>query len=66
VQNPYISRTGAVSPSNGARYADRNQTHPGMVKAGGVVTAAFASIGWGWGGNFNSIKDYQHFSASGR
>ena len=36
-----------------------------MIKAGDVVVSAFGSIGWGWGGNFNSIKDYQHFSATG-
>ena len=35
-------------------------------EAGDAVTQAFASIGWGWGGNWNSLKDYQHFSANGR
>ena len=24
------------------------------------------SIGWGWGGRWTSVQDYQHFSASGR
>jgi D-alanyl-D-alanine carboxypeptidase len=33
---------------------------------GDAVVAAFASIGWEWGGNWVSLKDYQHFSASGR
>jgi len=30
------------------------------------VVAAFARIGWEWGGNWNSLKDYQHFSHNGR
>ena len=37
-----------------------------LIRAGDVVTGAFGAIGWGWGGNFKSFKDYQHFSASGR
>jgi hypothetical protein len=35
-----------------------------MVETGAVQ--AFASVGWGWGGNWTSPKDYQHFSATGR
>ena len=31
-----------------------------------VVVRAFARIGWEWGGDWSSAKDYQHFSASGR
>ena len=27
---------------------------------------AFASIGWEWGGDWQSLKDYQHFSLNGR
>jgi len=27
---------------------------------------AFKAIGWGWGGDWISVRDYQHFSASGR
>jgi D-alanyl-D-alanine carboxypeptidase len=28
---------------------------------GDVVTAAFAAEGFGWGGDYTSLKDYQHF-----
>ncbi len=34
--------------------------------AAGPVVAAFARIGWEWGGDWNSAKDYQHFSENGR
>ncbi|MDQ3570874.1 MAG: M15 family metallopeptidase [Actinomycetota bacterium] len=65
VQNPYVSG-GRVSPPAGAVYADRSLRRPGMIHAGDAVVRAFASIGWGWGGNWGSAKDYQHFSATGR
>ena len=65
VQNPYVYRDGHVLDPNAAPFTDRNRTDPGMIKPGDVVVSAFAAIGWGWGGNFNSIKDYQHFSATG-
>jgi len=27
---------------------------------------AFAGVGWSWGGDWHSLKDWQHFSANGR
>jgi len=38
---------------------------PGMIEAGDVVVSAFAEMGWAWGGNWNTLKDWMHFSASG-
>jgi hypothetical protein len=35
-----------------------------MIHRGGVVVRAFAAIGWEWGGDWHSLKDYQHFSQS--
>jgi hypothetical protein len=63
--NPYVSGS-YVAPPGGAPYVDRTVDAPGMVRAGDVVVRAFASIGWGWGGDYSSVKDYQHFSATGR
>ena len=37
-----------------------------MITEGDVVTQAFDRIGWEWGGRWSSLKDYQHFSATGR
>jgi poly-gamma-glutamate synthesis protein (capsule biosynthesis protein) len=31
-----------------------------------VPAQAFVSVGWQWGGDWISPKDYQHFSANGR
>ena len=65
VQNPYVRGT-AVEPEAGRAYLDRSRVRPGMVTTGDVVVRAFAAAGWEWGGDFRTLKDYQHFSASGR
>jgi len=64
-ENPSVEN-GQVSPPAGAPYADRSRNAKGMIHAGDVVVRAFAAVGWGWGGNWNSPKDYQHFAATGR
>jgi D-alanyl-D-alanine carboxypeptidase-like protein len=65
VENPYVDGS-HVSPPAGAAFLDRTQPRPGLIRTGDAVVRAFAEVGWGWGGNFNSAKDYQHFSATGR
>ena len=63
IQNPFLSSSGRVDPPAGAQYLDRSDLRPGMVS--NAVVAAFAAIGWGWGGDWSSPIDYQHFSATG-
>ncbi len=65
VQNPYVRGT-VIQPPAGAAYVDRSLDLPGMIHAGDRVFAAFEAIGWSWGGDWISSKDYQHFSATGR
>jgi poly-gamma-glutamate synthesis protein (capsule biosynthesis protein) len=70
VQNPYV-QTGSVAPPAGQRYADLDRSPgadvpPGVVRAGDPVVRAFAAIGWEWGGEWTTSKDYQQFSLSGR
>jgi hypothetical protein len=65
VENPYVDGQGTVLPPNGKAYADRSDVRPGMAVAGSALNAAFASVGWGWGGTW-STPDYQHFSSTGR
>jgi hypothetical protein len=66
IQNPYVAASGRVSPHAGQSYVDRSRRAPGMIHSGDATVRAFASIGWGWGGNWKASKDYQHFSATGR
>lgn len=65
VQNPYIASDRTVLPPAGAEWVERTQNVRGMIHDGDVVVRAFAAIGWEWGGHYRSIKDYQHFSATG-
>jgi hypothetical protein len=63
-QNPYV-KGHLVLPELARAYTDRTWRRPGMIFANGPVVAAFRSVGWGWGGNFRTLKDYMHFSANG-
>jgi hypothetical protein len=69
VQNPYV-RPGRIDPPAGRRFAavDRGRSAPvalGVIRAGDLPVTAFARIGWEWGGDWVSSKDYQHVAAPG-
>ncbi|WP_426573063.1 M15 family metallopeptidase [Aquihabitans sp. McL0605] len=66
VQNPYVTRSGTILPPAAKPWADRTLRVPGMIHAKGAVRAAFAAIGWSWGGAWTDPKDYQHVSLTGR
>jgi hypothetical protein len=66
IENPYISGTGEVFPKEGQAFVKRTGSPPGMIEPNDVVVRAFAAIGWEWGGNWHSIQDFMHFSATGR
>lgn len=63
--NPY-RKGDLVLPELASAYLDRGWRRPGMVHDGGVVVQAFEDIGWTWGGDFDTLEDYMHFSATGR
>jgi hypothetical protein len=62
-QNPYVNGD-VVLPELASSYLEREWKRPGMIN--GQVVRAFDSIGWSWGGAWQSLKDYQHFSQNGR
>lgn len=68
-QNPY-QKDDLVIPALASSYLDRADLRPGMIvrgdPAGDEVIAAFADIGWRWGGDWNSLKDYTHFTRNNR
>jgi len=64
-QNPY-KKGSLVIPELSTSYLDRSNDRPGMVHHGDLVWQAFHDIGWGWGGDWSSLKDYTHFSSNGK
>ncbi len=64
LQNPYVSG-GTTVHLKSRPYLDRNSGDPHIITSSGPVVAAFARIGWKWGGSWNT-KDYQHFSENSR
>jgi peptidoglycan LD-endopeptidase CwlK len=56
LQNPYVK--GKLTLPPGAKY---DPDAPGTLTAEHPVTKAFLARGWEWGGNWKSLKDYQHF-----
>ena len=60
VQNPYV-RGDTVLPPAGRDYVSRGRPARGLIRRGDACHRPFASRGWTWGGDFRSLKDYQHF-----
>ncbi len=62
--NPYV-KADLVLPELASAYLDRDDVRSGMIAPGDAVTEAFAAIGWEWGGNWRTLKDWMHFSRDG-
>jgi hypothetical protein len=65
VQNPYVAG-GTVLPSAGRAYLDRTHPELGKIREGDAFVRAVDAVGWGWGGRWRTVKDYQHISSTGR
>ncbi|WP_227589893.1 M15 family metallopeptidase [Demequina pelophila] len=63
-QNPFF-RDGFVFPELASAYLDRSWLRPGMIETHMAIVAAFEEIGWSWGGSWDHLDDWMHFSASG-
>ncbi len=63
--NPYVTYekdgTEKVSPVAALGYADRSVNFPYKIDEEDLCCRLFKEHGFIWGGNWNSLKDYQHF-----
>lgn len=63
--NPYVTYekdgTQKVSPVAALGYADRSVSFPYKIDEEDLCCRLFKEHGFIWGGNWNSLKDYQHF-----
>ena len=67
IQNPYVSKKGKISHTASLKYKIREQKdlnnlgQEAMILKDGIVVNMFKKYGWIWGGDWKTIKDYQHF-----
>lgn len=60
--NPCVKNSGtSISPQNAVGYADRSQQFAHKIDENDLCYKLFTEHGFTWGGNWNSLKDYQHF-----
>ncbi|MDY3250513.1 MAG: M15 family metallopeptidase [Candidatus Choladocola sp.] len=61
-QNPYVEGNGTYYHPNAADYVDRSRTDVGhMINHDDLCYQLFTEHGFTWGGDWSSLKDYQHF-----
>jgi poly-gamma-glutamate synthesis protein (capsule biosynthesis protein) len=67
LENPYISRSGRIAHKGSLKFRERKRKNPlkaqyrALLLPGDTAVKAFKKRGWRWGGEWRSIKDYQHF-----
>jgi hypothetical protein len=63
--NPYIRRlrngNRYIQPSNAALYCNRTKSFPYKIDHNDLAYKLFKEKGFVWGGDWRSVKDYQHF-----
>lgn len=62
--NPYVTYPDGVehiSPPGSEPYADRSLDFPYKIDENDLCYQLFTAHGFTWGGNWNTLKDYQHF-----
>lgn len=66
--NPYVTYPDGnirISPQGSEPYVDRNSDFPYKIDENDLAYKLFKEHGFKWGGNWNSVKDYQHFEKKG-
>jgi len=73
IENPYISRNGHIAHKASLRYGIKGRKHrsnapkdKAILLRNDPAVRLFKQRGWRWGGDWHSIKDYQHFDKPGR
>lgn len=58
--NPYV-KGNTVSPASAAAYTGRKGKWPYKIERGDAAYRLFKAHGFTWGGDWQSLKDWQHF-----
>ena len=65
--NPYIKITPdsrILEPATAENYVDRTKDFPYKITSGDLCYRLFRERGFEWGGEWKTLKDYQHFEVS--
>jgi len=67
LENPYVSRSGRIAHKASLKFRERKRKNPFKAEYRAVLlpddpaVKAFKKRGWRWGGDWRSVRDYQHF-----
>lgn len=65
--NPYVKTVNGkltIEPATAGEYTDRSKKFPYKIEKGDLCYKLFTERGFEWGGEWKSVKDYQHFEVS--
>jgi len=66
IENPYVAKNGHISHKASLQYRVRRHTKQtpsdqALLSKNDEATHIFKKHGWSWGGDWHTMKDYQHF-----
>ena len=62
--NPYVKEVNGklnIEPATAGEYTDRTKEFPYKIDTEDLCYKLFTEHGFEWGGNWKTVKDYQHF-----
>ena len=65
--NPYVKTVDGkliIEPATAEEYTDRSKSFPYKIEKGDLCYKLFTEKGFEWGGEWKTVKDYQHFEVS--
>ena len=65
--NPYVKTVNGkliIEPATAGEYTDRSKNFPYKIEKGDLCYKLFTERGFEWGGEWKTVKDYQHFEVS--
>ena len=65
--NPYVKTVDGkliIEPATAGEYVDRSKNFPYKIEKGDLCYKLFTEHGFEWGGEWKTVKDYQHFEVS--
>ena len=62
--NPYVKKRNGkifIQPQTAVKYINRGKVFPYQIRRGDLCYRLFKKYGFAWGGDWKSVKDFQHF-----